>query len=271
MIVNVAFIISIYKGDNLSHFIEAIASIVNQTIGFQNINIYLGIDGELSGVVEEYIRDNDKLFYKILKNGTNKGLAATLNRLIEELEQEEFIFRMDSDDICVKNRVSIVLDEFHNDEDLILIGSDMIEIDDNGLELGRKVMPETLESIIDYSIVRNPFNHSTVALRSIFFTRVGLYDVTLKKSQDYELWSRALKLKVRAKNLSTPLVFFRVSHDFFDKRNSAVNYINELKISFDLMVFFRRFDKLPMILGKLLIRLLPRFIGKIIYEKLREK
>lgn len=104
--------ITVYKNDKLEFFAQAIESIVNQDYGFANINIYLGIDGNLPDDIKTYIEENKQYFYKIVQNEQNRGLAYTLNRLIEVLEDEEFVFRMDSDDICNFNRVSKQLKAF---------------------------------------------------------------------------------------------------------------------------------------------------------------
>ncbi len=58
------------------------------------------------------INDNKDIFYKIIKNKYNMGLAKTLNKLIEVLEDEEYIFRIDADDICRSDRVQKTLMKF---------------------------------------------------------------------------------------------------------------------------------------------------------------
>ncbi|EGR1670319.1 glycosyltransferase, partial [Vibrio parahaemolyticus] len=82
----VAVIMSVYKNDKLNWFKEAIESLKSQDIGWENINLYLGIDGELPMEVEEYISELSP--YKVIKNEKNMGLAATLNKLISELDSE---------------------------------------------------------------------------------------------------------------------------------------------------------------------------------------
>jgi hypothetical protein len=265
----VAFIITVYKNDNTQFFKEAIESIINQNYGVNNINIYLGIDGEIPDMTKTFIEENNNFFYKIVQNKTNKGLAFTLNRLIDLLENEEFIFRMDSDDICAKNRVSKQLFLKEN-KDILLLGSDLIEIDKNGNELKYKKMPKSSHDIYNYSIARNPFNHPTVVLRKDFFSLIGKYNETLLKSQDYELWARALKKRVKCSNINEALLYFRIDDNYMKKRNSIVNYINELKISLDLMWHFKKFSQFPKILVKFLLRILPSSIGQYAYNKIRK-
>lgn len=266
---NIAFLITVYKKDRLDFFTEAIESIVNQDYGFENINIYLGIDGILDESVNSYIKENESYFHKIIINKENKGLAYTLNRLISSLEEEEYIFRMDSDDICREDRVSKQLKEFFNDNELMLLGSNLIEINELGEEIRKKIMPIKREDIIKFSIARNPFNHPTVALRREFFEQVGLYNEQYRKSQDYELWARALIKEVKIANIDEFLLYFRISYDYLSKRNSIINYLNEFKVSLLLMTHFKFFTHFPKILIKLIVRLLPNKIGNYIYKKIR--
>ena len=265
----IAFIITVYKNDKLEYFQEAIESIVNQNYGFENINIYLGIDGEIPRDIKNYIKSNDKLFYKLLQNENNKGLAFTLNRLIDVLEDEKYIFRMDSDDICRYDRVTKQLEVFKKDSELLLIGSDLIEIDEFGQELREKRMPTKMNEIIKFSIARNPFNHPTVAMRKEFFKVVGKYNKEFLKSQDYELWARALIYGIKAKNISEPLLYFRVTSNYMNKRNAFVNYINEFKISMSLVKHFKMYSQFPKVLAKLLVRMMPSSVGKLVYKNIR--
>jgi hypothetical protein len=265
----IAFIITVYKNDKLEFFKQAVESILKQDYGFENINIYLGIDGGLPDGTVNYIESNKEHFHHIVQNESNKGLAFTLNRLIEILEDEEFVFRMDSDDICKFDRASKQVEVLEADKDLMLVGSELIEIDENGKELRYKKMPVDMTDIIHFSIARNPFNHPTVVMRREFFYIVGVYDESILKSQDYELWGRALIIGIKAINISEPLLYFRVASDYMNKRNSFVNYINEFKISIGLMTHFHKYGQFPKVLAKLLIRIMPSSVGKLVYKKIR--
>ena len=268
---NVSFLITVYKNDKVEYFKEAVSSIVEQEYAFSHIHIYLGIDGPVSEDISNYISRHRGLFYKIMENKTNRGLAYTLNRLIESLEDEEYIFRMDSDDICRKDRIRKTLEKFESDRNLLFVGSDMIEIDREGKKLFYKKMPESTEEILRYSVTRNPFNHPTVAFRKSFFATVGLYRESLLKSQDYELWARALKKGAGCTNISEALVFFRRTESFMVKRNSWRNSLSELKVSLDLMVSFNQYGQLPKIVAKFVLRLLPAWFGEKAYARLRAK
>jgi hypothetical protein len=267
----VAFLISIYGQDRRDFFEMAIDSIVSQSYGFENIDIYLGIDGAIDDDLRQYIDENRDLFTEIVENGSNRGLAFTLNRLIEELGDEKFIFRMDADDICREDRVVKSIEFFDRDDTLMMAGSDLLEIDSSGTVIRYKKMPNDTESIIKYSIARNPFNHPTVCLRKDFFDIVGKYDETILKSQDYELWSRALKMNLNCSNIPEPLLYFRITDDYMNKRNSLTNSLSELKISWSNLRHFGYYGQLPKIVAKFIMRLLPPSLGNVAYDIIRDK
>ncbi len=267
----VAFIISTYNNDSLKLFKKSIESIVNQSYGFENINIYLGIDGDIEEGIHNYIHTHKHLFYKIITNETNNGLAYTLNALIGSLECEQFVFRMDADDLCRSDRVDKTIQKFQNEKELMLVGSDILEIDASGRPLSYKKMPSSTKEIVRYSISRNPFNHPTVCVRRKFFDLVGTYDKRLGKSQDYDLWARALMKGISCSNINEPLVYFRQDEQFVARRNLPENILIELKISLRLMRFFGKYSQLPIILSKSLIRLLPSRAGIFFYRLTRER
>lgn len=262
----VAFIITVYKKEQVIFFKQSIDSIVNQDYGFENINIYLGIDGELTNELNNYIESYQNYFHKIVRNDSNQGLAYTLNRLIEVLEDEVYIFRMDSDDICTLHRVSRQVQFLNSNDDIMVVGSDLIEINEQGEEIRKKKMPVGYENIVNYAIARSPLNHPTVAFRKDFFKKIGLYNEQFVKAQDYELWSRALIRSVRIENIPEPLLYFRVASNYMSKRNSKANYFNEFKVSIKLMEYFKKYTKFPIIIVKLMIRLMPSSIGNWFYK-----
>ena len=167
----VAFIITVYKGDKLPYFKKAIETIINQDYGFENINIYLGVDGDLPKDIDNYITTNDKLFFKIIRNNANKGLAFTLNKLIDSLEEEDFAFRMDSDDVCYLDRVSKQVN-FMNANPKVLISGGSIEefSEEEGVKMIRQYPKNTLEAK-KYIYKASVFAHPAVCFKKDFFAK----------------------------------------------------------------------------------------------------
>ena len=216
----VAFIITVYKGDKLTYFQKAIETIVNQDYGFENIHIYLGIDGELPNGIESYINENSKFFYKVIKNENNKGLAFTLNRLIDNLEEEAFVFRMDSDDICYLNRVSKQV-SFMNANPKVLISGGAIEefSETEGVKMIREYPKNILEAK-KYIYKASIFAHPAVCFKKDFFNKGFRYDAHHKFSQDVDLWFRALNKNIEIANIKDVVLKLRVQDNFYKQARS---------------------------------------------------
>ena len=266
----IAYLMSVYSGDKFQYFEKAIQSVINQEISQEiELRIYLGIDGEINPELINTINKYDKYIFKIIKSKENIGLAAILNLIINNLNNEKFLFRMDSDDICLPHRTQIQIDFLIKNPDCIAVGSSFQEINELGVITGFKKAFSS-KDIYDKVYYRNPFNHPTMALRGDFFNLVGTYNPSLKKSQDYELWMRALNLGFSMKNIKEPLLLFRKSSDFLKKRNSFQNVRNEFLISFNFILNTKKYRFIPLIVAKLLVRLMPQNFSKIAYKIIRK-
>ena len=265
----IAYLITVYSEDSVKNFKSAIESIINQIIPENHeLRIYLGVDGnidlDLSNIIDFYHND----IYKIVKSNHNLGLAGMLNLIIDNLENEDFLFRMDSDDICLPNRTTVQIDYLNKNPDCIAVGSAMKEINESNKIIGLK-KAFLSNKINEIAFYRNPFNHPTMALRGDFFNLVGKYDPKLKKSQDYELWLRAIRMGYILENIEEPLLLFRVGKDFLKKRNSFQNFKNEFIIAFNFILAKKKYVFILFIIIKLIIRLIPSNISKIIYKAIR--
>jgi len=269
--VKVAFIITVYKNDKLEYFKEAIESIINQDYGFENINIYLGIDGQLIYDIENYIKENEKLFHKIIKNNKNMGLAYTLNRLINNLEDEEYIFRMDSDDICKLDRVSKQVDFMRKNKDIEILGGAIEEFDENDNILMIRKYPKNNKEALNYIYKASIFAHPAVCFRKSFFNKGFRYNIKYKFSQDLELWFQALFNDIKISNINETILRLRISNNFY-KRRSVKKGFGEFLIYWqgikELYGYgYRHIYSIARLFG----RLLPPFLVKILYSKFLRK
>jgi glycosyltransferase involved in cell wall biosynthesis len=255
-------LLPVSSGDRLKYFKLALNSILTQT--FTDFSIIICIDGVISEDIDNYIKSVDDKRINIMRNEKNIGLAATLNKAIKEFPADIY-FRMDSDDICHRRRFQRTMEEFEKDDELMLVGTECIEIDDDGTEIFYKKMPFQAE-IKRWAISRNPFIHPSVAFRKDFFDIVGYYNEEFRKSQDYELWSRAIMRNVKMNNIHEPLIWFRVSNKFWHNRTLKSNVRNELSVSFFLIKELNGYIYLPKILFKALLRFMPVWVNKFMYK-----
>jgi len=265
--VKVAFIITVYKNDKLEYFKEAIESIINQDYGFENINIYLGIDGKLPRDIENYIQENEKLFHRVIKNDKNMGLAYTLNRLIDNLENEKYVFRMDSDDICKLDRVSKQINFMKKNQSIEILGGAIEEFDENGNILMIRKYPKNNKEALNYIYKASIFAHPAVCFRKSFFNKGFRYNIKHRFSQDLELWFQALFNDIEISNINDIILSLRVSNNFH-KRRSLKKGFGELNIYWNGIKELYGYNyRLIYPIMRIFIRLMPPVFIKIIYNK----
>ena len=77
---NIAVIMSIYKNDRLDFVSQAVESILYQT--YYNFDFYIQYDGPVKNEIESYFVGLNDNRIKIYKRSENKGLAQSLNDLL---------------------------------------------------------------------------------------------------------------------------------------------------------------------------------------------
>ena len=100
----VAVLLPIYGKDDPDHFRLALRSVLDQEGVTHAIRVYLHVDGPIGPELQAVVEQHRGALYRVLQAERTLGLAAALNRVIGELEDEEVVFRMDADDISRPDR-----------------------------------------------------------------------------------------------------------------------------------------------------------------------
>lgn len=104
----------------------AVLSIVMQT--FHNWELLIIDDGSTDNSLQDIADINDSRIH-ILRDGSNKGLAARLNEAID-LARGQYLARMDQDDVSYPDRFARQIEAFNNDCSLDLVSTRAIMIDE---------------------------------------------------------------------------------------------------------------------------------------------
>ncbi|MCX5696523.1 MAG: glycosyltransferase [Candidatus Omnitrophica bacterium] len=181
---------------NSARFIKpAIESILSQT--FQDFEFIiiddLSRDGTLE-VLHSYAQRDNRM--RIIRNEKYMGLISSLNRGIRE-STGEYIARMDSDDIAIKDRLEKQALIMETNPDIYALGGAITYIDASGNELG-----VVRHCDLNGGIKRCPLIHSTVMIRKEILLLNGFhYDEKYRYAEDYFLWLQiARKGKISAIN-----------------------------------------------------------------------
>ncbi len=214
----VAVLMSVYAGDTLAAFSAATESIIQQQDVDRAIRIYLAVDGPLAPDVENWLSENSQKMHLISRSRRNLGLAKSLNRIIMLLDDEEYIFRMDSDDLCLPNRFSLQINYLDSNRYTDILGGAVIEQDVESREFRLCHYPLTHDQILKKLVRLCPVAHPTVVFRKHVLDVTGGYPLA-RTTQDLAMWFECLQKGFQFANLPQPLVIMNVDRAFYDRRS----------------------------------------------------
>ncbi len=261
-----AFLICVYKNDDIGHIREALSSVNSAAeVAAIDTRIYIHIDGEVSHGHIAVIEDCQP--YKVIKSVTNVGLAIGLNKLIASLEREEYVFRMDADDISCLERIVHQLEYMEANPEVDLLGGAINEfVGETSNIVAHREYPNVAHA--QYLPKGSPFAHVTVCFRGDFFERFGSYPTEYPLNEDIALWGNVL-IK-GAVGHSIPLTLVQVRMDGAYSRRTFKKAISELKVYLGICRKLKVFPLIP--LARFAFRLMPVSLVSFVYRSsLRNK
>lgn len=269
-----SFLMSIYHKETIENFMMSFDSMVKQTLPPDEIVlIYDGnVNSAIIKYVDNFIKRNKRIKILILKNKTNMGLGYSLDKGIK-MARNEFIARMDSDDISLKNRIKKQSKLFLDNPDLVLSGGQVAEFSDDPKEIkSYRIVPTNEKKIRKFLIYRSPFNHPTVIFRKSIVTKLGGYG-KYKFKQDYELFSKIISSNYAVSNHKDVVLLFRSNINNFKRRKSSKYVFAYIQIA--IRNFKRKLIKfhelLLIILMQFILLITPMFIFVYVNKKILRK
>ncbi|HME58806.1 MAG TPA: glycosyltransferase [Terracidiphilus sp.] len=179
---------------NASQFIsQAIESVLAQTWSdFELIIIDDGSTDNTREIAEKYAaRDARVRVY----TQPNQGFALTLHRGFD-LAANEWVFRMDADDLMRPNRIERQLAFIAEHPELAVASSLNHYIDSKNRVIGKSVSPLTTHEAVDKLFAANEligFSHPAAALRKSAVMAVGGFRKQFWPAEDIDLWNRLVE------------------------------------------------------------------------------
>lgn len=260
---------TLYAKENPQFFRQCLDSMLNQTVAPSEYVIVKDgpLTDELNSILEEYSEKYQIFKIIALKVNSGCGLASMAGM---KACSYDLVARIDSDDISLEERCELELQMFEQEKDLAVVGSDIYEFEgDPNSIIAVKRMPTTPEEIYQFGKRRNPFNHSTVMLRKSIVQANGGY-APLRRSLDFELFTRLLIKGCICRNINKPLVKFRTGSNRIARKKNLTN------LKCDLSVYKRNYkarylgklDYLIVVIRQIVFFIMPINIASFLYKRM---
>ncbi|WP_287909461.1 glycosyltransferase [Acinetobacter sp.] len=246
----------------------------NQSI--KPFEIILVLDGPIGKdlkhcVIEWSVKIGPTL--KIISLEENIGLGKALNEGLKHCSNE-WVFRMDTDDICTPDRFEKQVEFINNNQNVVLFGGQVLEFDNEPKDSQvLKEVPTANKEIRKFALKRCPFNHMTVAYKKSVINEVGGYQHHLFM-EDYNLWLRVIGSGYTVANLPDIVLYARVGNGMHARRK-GLEYIKSEKQLLNLKKQLKLQNPIyanMLFLIRSAFRLLPStLLGKIYNTFLRKK
>lgn len=146
---------------------------------------------------------------KVLRNGEQLGLAASLNRALEDATGD-YVARLDADDVALPERLQRQVERLREDRRTAVLGCAIADLDELGRTGRTHVLPRGARALRWHALFSSPFFHPTVLVnRNTLQSHDLCYDPSFLESEDYDLWTRLFTV-ADGDNLAEPLVLKRV-------------------------------------------------------------
>ncbi|MGG3919231.1 glycosyltransferase [Parageobacillus thermoglucosidasius] len=209
---------------NCAKFLDqAIESVLNQS--FSNFELIIVNDGSTDNtlnVIEKYMKKDNRI---TLISRENKGLVYSLNEAIR-ISNGDLIARMDGDDICLPNRLLRQVQFMRENKQIDILGSQVSVFGDISMSererLEEKLNTKISDNNAEEQILTNWYclAHSSIIFRKSVIKNIGYYEDC--KSEDLELWLRAIRNGLKISKINEVLIRYRVHR----KSKSTLDNIN---------------------------------------------
>ena len=223
----VSIITGAYNAASCYSFEKSINSILEQS--FSDFEFIICDDGSTDNtwsMLLEFSKRDCRI--KLLKNEKNLGLAATLNRCIEN-SLGSYIARHDCDDYAAPNRLERQVSYLDEHEDISILGTYAYLFDEGGV-WGEMRFP--IEITRRDFLFSSPHQHGSVIFRRDALMRACGYRVSkeTRRTEDYDLFMR-MNAFAKSANLPEFLYYFCEDKSTLSRRKYRYR-IDEAKVRY---------------------------------------
>lgn len=229
MVFSISVIIPVYNGEQ--YLDECFDSIINQTLGIENIEVIVVDDSSTDNSVEvinQYVEKYES--FKLIQQKPNQGSGPARNLGLKYVTSD-YVTYLDCDDYISLDAYEKALEIFKNDSDVDLIMYKWEEFDENGL-LNRQDLAKT--SLKQHKIITD-INESpelifaTFVYIKVYAKRLFQYLVFPPRSYQDNIASATVMINANKMYIADDICcYYRQRGDSTSKEVSARNYLNIL-------------------------------------------
>lgn len=209
---DISVLMATHAGELATHLRESLESLATQTrLPDECVLVVNGPIDDGQEAVLRHFTENAPFPLRIVRLPTNGGLAHALNAGLPYC-RGRFIARMDSDDICLPQRLQIQAEAFDHDPQIDVLAAWSLEFDrTRDRVIAVKRTPANHAAIIRALRWRNVIVHPTLVVRAEWLRRVGGYSTAFPYLEDYDLFVRLAQAGAHFAAIQQPLLLFRTS------------------------------------------------------------
>lgn len=261
-------LLSVFAQEKVEYLNQAIFSVWDQQ-SLKPSQIVLVKDGPLTPALDGLIYDWQLKLEHVLTLVSlpeNVGLGAALNEGLKYC-RHDLVARMDSDDVSLPERFKKQIEFMELNPDVVASSAILEEWDTDMTRcIGMRNLPVGFPVLARFAKRRSPLSHPLVVFRKGVIESVGGYP-SLRRAQDYGLWSLLLVKGYKLANLPMVLLKMRAGNEMLSRRGwqyfkeeyHLLKYQKEIK-------FLAISDFYINVMIKLALRTSPRFIKAFAYR-----
>lgn len=206
-----------------AYLAPALASVLAQT--FTDFELIIVNDGSTDNsweIIEARAQEDSRI--RAFRQA-GQGLVPTLNRGLAKAKGR-YLARMDSDDICLPQRLESQVAELDARPGLGVVGCAVLTINQQGEIIGQQTYPHG-QGLQKRLLRGSLLCHPAVMGRTELFRQAGGYRAYYQHCEDYDLWLR-LSALAELDNLTAPLLLYRVHKGSVTSRHATPQALGTL-------------------------------------------
>ena len=199
----------------------------------EDVDLLVVDDGSSSPPNLSDLRDcfkaNGKI--KLIIKDRNEGIEHALNEGLKwiVLNKYEFVGRLDSGDLCIKDRFNKQVLFLENNSNISLVGGFAEYVNEKGNHLYFHKPPSDHFTITKKMYYNTMFIHPTVMFRTNIVSRVGYYPTDYPYAEDYAYFFRILK-SYKTANLEEILIKYKVSDNSISSQKRRIQVKSRIRV-----------------------------------------